>query len=177
MKRSAYFLAIYNIANGEMFKKYQDLAIPMLKKYGCEVLTLGDVIVDNIVEGEPFEMAVILKFPSATDAKNWYRSPQYQEILPIRLNSVSDARGTIVEGIAVDPTKTLENYHAAAKYIEEDGISGFESAAKVAGLEIAYALIIAHLRISAGSTKSYPAAPDIQETVNEILKKEKLLPA
>jgi uncharacterized protein (DUF1330 family) len=41
---------------------------------------------------------LIIEFPSMEDAKAWYESPEYQEILPIRLNFGKDNM-VIVEGL------------------------------------------------------------------------------
>jgi uncharacterized protein (DUF1330 family) len=40
----------------------------------------------------------VLEFPSAERAKEWYGSPEYQEILPIRLKA-SNSVAILVEGV------------------------------------------------------------------------------
>jgi len=47
---------------------------------------------------------VLLEFPNMTDALNWYNSPEYQEILPLRANNaISDL--ILVDGVS--PTFTV----------------------------------------------------------------------
>ncbi len=54
----------------------------------------------EIVEGgaDPFPVKVIIEFPSLAAGKGWYHSPEYQAILPHRLNN---AKGNLVwvEGV------------------------------------------------------------------------------
>jgi len=45
----------------------------------------------EVVEGAWPDSVVLIEFPSMTDAHNWYSSPEYQRILPLRVNNaVSD---------------------------------------------------------------------------------------
>ncbi len=50
------------------------------------------------LEGEAFEGAVILEFPTVEDAKAWYSSPEYQAARQHRLKG-ADYRFFIVQGI------------------------------------------------------------------------------
>jgi uncharacterized protein (DUF1330 family) len=56
---------------------------------------------------------VILEFPSADDAQEWYDSPAYQEILPLRTEH-SDSVAAVVEGVP-------EGYRAVDKLAELAG--------------------------------------------------------
>jgi uncharacterized protein (DUF1330 family) len=59
-----------------------------VKPYGGKWLAQGDV---QIIEGAWPGSVVLIEFPSATNARAWYSSPQYQKILPLRLNNaISD---------------------------------------------------------------------------------------
>jgi uncharacterized protein (DUF1330 family) len=51
------------------------------------------------LDGEPPKGIVVIAFDSAAKAREWYDSPAYQAIKPIRLSS-SKGRMFIVEGIA-----------------------------------------------------------------------------
>ena len=44
------------------------------------------------------ERTVIIEFPSRADAEAWYASKAYQEILPIRRESM-DANAVLVDGV------------------------------------------------------------------------------
>lgn len=52
------------------------------------------------LEGECPDGVVIIEFPSAQAAKDWYQSPAYQAVLGDRL-AASDGRAVIVEGPSV----------------------------------------------------------------------------
>src|SRR5688572_27162237 len=59
-----------------------------VKPYGGKWLALGE---GQVVEGAWPGAVVLLEFPSMTEAQNWYRSAEYQKILPLRVNnSISD---------------------------------------------------------------------------------------
>lgn len=50
------------------------------------------------LEGEPPDGAVILRFDTVEEARDWYNSPQYQAVVPLRLKS-ADYRSFIIEGL------------------------------------------------------------------------------
>jgi uncharacterized protein (DUF1330 family) len=39
------------------------------------------------MEGNPEHLSVVLKFPDMDALKGWYDSPEYQKILPLRLDN------------------------------------------------------------------------------------------
>jgi uncharacterized protein (DUF1330 family) len=51
------------------------------------------------LDGEPPKGIVVIAFESAAKAREWYDSPAYQAIVPVRLSS-SKGRMFIVEGVA-----------------------------------------------------------------------------
>jgi uncharacterized protein (DUF1330 family) len=53
----------------------------------------------EVIEGRWPGTVVILEFPDADRARAWYRSPAYQEILPLRTNHI-EGDAIIVEGVA-----------------------------------------------------------------------------
>ncbi|GAA2310917.1 DUF1330 domain-containing protein [Streptomyces caniferus] len=56
--------------------------------YGGKWLAQGEV---QVVEGAWPGLAVLLEFPGMAEARNWYESPEYQKILPLRVNNaISD---------------------------------------------------------------------------------------
>ena len=55
----------------------------------------------EVIEGEWSDWTVIVAFPDLERAHGWYRSPAYQEILPLRTNN-SDGATIIVEGVDED---------------------------------------------------------------------------
>ncbi|GII21429.1 DUF1330 domain-containing protein [Planosporangium mesophilum] len=52
---------------------------------------------------------VIIEFPGTAEARAWYESPAYQEILPLRTRNI-DGAAILVEGIGpgYDPAVTAE---------------------------------------------------------------------
>jgi len=67
-----------------------------LAQYGGRFLVRGGAT--ELVEGEPEpKRIVILEFADAAAVKRWYHSPEYQKILPGRLENAS-CRAFIVEG-------------------------------------------------------------------------------
>jgi uncharacterized protein (DUF1330 family) len=70
------------------------------KPYGGEWLAQGGV---RVLEGAWPGAAVVMRFPSMTDAVRWYNSPAYQKILHLRVNNaVSDL--VLVDGVSPDFT-------------------------------------------------------------------------
>ena len=55
----------------------------------------------EVIEGEWADWTVIIAFPDLERAHAWYRSPAYQEILPLRTEN-SDGATIIVEGVDED---------------------------------------------------------------------------
>ena len=89
---AVYFMNSYDIVDEEKFSKYPPQVIPLLKKYGAEVL-VSDV--EGIAfEGKPRKMNAIIKFPSADAARRCYDDPAYQPLKAIRHGST--ANGTMV---------------------------------------------------------------------------------
>jgi len=85
--------------------------MPLLQKYGAKVTdTLAPfnhrILVrggkTQAVEGEPPKGIAVIAFDSAEKAREWYDSPAYQAIKPLRQNSTK-GRLFIVEGEGVVP--------------------------------------------------------------------------
>jgi uncharacterized protein (DUF1330 family) len=55
----------------------------------------------EVKEGEWPGTLVIIRFPSIEDARGWYESPAYQEILHLRTNN-SEGDTLLVEGVPDD---------------------------------------------------------------------------
>ena len=78
----------------------------------------------TVVEGEwPHPRLVVIEFPSRAAAEAWYRSPAYQQLLPLRLRS-SVGNLVIVDGVGLSlvrahivcahPEPSSYNAHLAA---------------------------------------------------------------
>jgi uncharacterized protein (DUF1330 family) len=67
--------------------------------YGGRFLVHGADV--EVKEGEWPGTVVILEFPDLTAARRWYDSPAYQEILPLRLDSI-EGETILVDGVGPD---------------------------------------------------------------------------
>ena len=79
---SAYLVANAKVTNPEALKKYQEVAVKLMAKYGGEYVFADPNSVS--VEGNSEHLTVVLRFPSMDKLQGWYNSPEYQEVLPLR---------------------------------------------------------------------------------------------
>jgi len=69
----------------------------------------------------------------------------------------------------------VEKIQNAAKMIEHDGVSAYQSVQRGCGRDVALTLIIAHLRRQFGGGESFPSDPSIDKKVVDILKEEGII--
>jgi uncharacterized protein (DUF1330 family) len=92
----AYFVAEVEVTNPAGYEPYRALAGASIAQYGGRFVARGGKA--ELIEGEPEpKRIVILEFADAAAVKRWYHSPEYQKILPGRLENAS-CRAFIVEG-------------------------------------------------------------------------------
>ncbi|HEY5598911.1 MAG TPA: DUF1330 domain-containing protein [Kiloniellales bacterium] len=94
---AGYLVAHIEITDADAFKAYRAAVPAVIAKFGGRYLVRGGET--EVREGEwPASRLVIVAFDSVDQARRFYESPEYQEILPLRLNA---SRGTlaIVDGI------------------------------------------------------------------------------
>lgn len=93
-----YVIAEVEITDPTTLQKYGEKAPQIVASFnGHYVVRGGDV---QALEGEPPKGGiVIIAFDSAEKAREWYDSPAYQAIKPIR-QSAAKSRIFIVEGVA-----------------------------------------------------------------------------
>jgi uncharacterized protein (DUF1330 family) len=93
---AGYLVAHIKVTDPEAFKAYQVAVPKVIAKFGGRYLVRGGVV--DIREGDWSEpRLVIVAFDSLDQARRFYDSPEYQEILPLRLNA-STGTLAIVEG-------------------------------------------------------------------------------
>lgn len=85
-----------NVRLGEEIVRYLEQIDSTMAPFGGEFIVHGGAMSSR--EGEWDGDVVIIRFPSREAASDWYDSPAYQEILPLRTAS-SDGIVTIVEGV------------------------------------------------------------------------------
>lgn len=94
---SAYFIEDIEVLEPADYEVYRDKVPPTIAAYGEKYLTRGGRVVP--IEGDWMpKRFVILEFPSVAQFKNWYDSPEYQAVLPIRLRTTK-SRAFVIEGI------------------------------------------------------------------------------
>ncbi|WP_446212964.1 DUF1330 domain-containing protein [Micromonospora sp. IBSANI012] len=69
----------------------------------------------EVLEGDWPGTVVIVEFPDVEQARAWYRSPAYQEILPLRTRHIEGST-LIVQGVGpdYDPRRTAARLREAA---------------------------------------------------------------
>lgn len=89
---SGYVVASYQVSNPDAYPEYVQKVIPTLQAHNAEILVAD--YESEAVEGDCQHVTVVIKFESVEAAKKWYNSPEYQEVLPLRLDNTSN--GTLV---------------------------------------------------------------------------------
>lgn len=80
---SAFIIATVIVKDREKFAEYGRRAEPSMVPFGGEVHIRGKFS-DQLAGGGDHSAGAILKFPDLESAKDWYASPAYQEIIPLR---------------------------------------------------------------------------------------------
>jgi len=94
---AAYVIVDSKVTDPERIKAYGAKVGDTLKAHGGRPIVAGGAI--EVIEGDwtPSRL-VVVEFADADAARRWYNSPEYQEILPIRLEAADD-NFLIVEGL------------------------------------------------------------------------------
>ena len=82
----AYLIAeTKSVSDNDLLGDYGKAAGPTVKAFGGKVMAVG---ASEVLEGDwaPTRM-IIIEFETAEKLKTWYNSPEYQEVLPMRLKS------------------------------------------------------------------------------------------
>lgn len=89
---------VIHIRNRTIDPKHFETYYPLTEKVrtdDVEVLAKGGS--HEVLEGDPAETVVILRFPTMEAARAWYHSAEYQAALPHRL-CAADYRTILVDG-------------------------------------------------------------------------------
>jgi uncharacterized protein (DUF1330 family) len=93
----AYLILDIHVEDPDEYAKYRERSPATLAAYGGRYLVRGGAM--EVVEGDwSPERVVVLEFPSVQRAKEWYESPEYQEIAPMRRRA-APSRVILVEGL------------------------------------------------------------------------------
>ena len=94
---AAYVIATgYSVIDESGFAEYQKLAVPTVEQYGGKFIAGGFKV--EVADGNwsPIGL-VVIEFESLDRAKEWYHSPEYSAVKPLRLKSV-DSGMVFVDG-------------------------------------------------------------------------------
>jgi uncharacterized protein (DUF1330 family) len=92
----AFVIAAETPKDESTFSEYRKAVPATLKAFGGKFIARGGNL--KLLEGEwPHPRLVIIEFPSRDAAEGWYRSPEYQKIIGLRLSSTV-GNLVIVEG-------------------------------------------------------------------------------
>lgn len=91
---TAYFVASYRITDPAGYEPYVPAVIPTLLAHGCEPLVAD--YASQVIEGEPGDVTIVLKFASKEAAMAWYNSPEYQAIKHYRTDN-SEGTSVLVD--------------------------------------------------------------------------------
>jgi uncharacterized protein (DUF1330 family) len=96
MIMKAFVIAAETPKDEVMFSEYRKAVPATLEAFGGKFIVRGGNL--KSLEGEwPHPRLVIIEFPSREAAEGWYRSPEYQKIIGLRLSSTV-TNLVIVEG-------------------------------------------------------------------------------
>ena len=84
------------ITDPQMLAEYVRRIVPTLKKYGVKPLVAGRAEYETIEGNWQSKGVTILEFEDRDHFERWYNSPEYQEILPLRLQATS-SRGILIK--------------------------------------------------------------------------------
>ena len=92
-----YMVAHLDVHDPAGFEKYRDRVVATVVQHGGSYLVRGGAM--DMVEGSDLPpRTVIIEFPSVEQAKGWYNSPEYQDIIGLRLAAATGS-AQIVEGM------------------------------------------------------------------------------
>src|SRR5271156_5763871 len=93
----AYLIAELDVTDATTFQRYQESVAATLAAFNGHYLVRRGKI--EPLEGDAPKRFIVVAFDSAEKARNWWDSPAYAAIKPIRLSSAK-TRAFFVEGIA-----------------------------------------------------------------------------
>lgn len=94
---AGYLIAQITVTDPERYEAYRQAVPDVIARHGGRYLVRGGKT--EMMEGDAeAPRLVILAFDSVADARRFYDSPDYREILPLRLQS-STGSVMIVEGV------------------------------------------------------------------------------
>jgi uncharacterized protein (DUF1330 family) len=82
---SSYLVANYNVTNADGYNAYLAAVGPTILAHGGNILVAGPN--STPMEGNPGDITIVLEFQTREALEGWYNSPEYQEIINLRLDN------------------------------------------------------------------------------------------
>ena len=95
---AAYVIVDVEVLDPEAYTEYTRDVPATLEPFGGRFLVRGGAVTTLEGEWRP-QRAVLIEFPSVEQATAWYRSPEYQAIVPVRKRHTRTHFFTVVEGV------------------------------------------------------------------------------
>ena len=96
---AAYFVFHNRVSDEAKMREYIPKAIESMAPYDPEILVVDEN--SEVIEGSTsLPRTVVIKFASRDVAMEWYNSPAYQAILPLRLEA-TEGVGLLVDGFVL----------------------------------------------------------------------------
>ena len=97
----AYIALLIDIHDQAAFTGYARAAAPTYPAYGGGVALRGPIVevLEGTLQVSHDTRLVVLQFPSPGQARAWWDSEQYQQLVKLRQPPVADSRAFLVEGI------------------------------------------------------------------------------
>jgi uncharacterized protein (DUF1330 family) len=93
----AYVVVQERVHDEKTFAEYRRAVMPTIQTHKGRFIVRGGNL--TLMEGQwPLPRFAVIEFPSRADAEAWYRSPEYQKVLPLRLKS-TEGNLVIVDGV------------------------------------------------------------------------------
>lgn len=80
---AAYLIAFAKIKDATRLQEYAGAAAPTLVAAGGSIVGRGK-LAETLAGSLAADSGLIVKFPSVAAARDWYQSPAYQALLPLR---------------------------------------------------------------------------------------------
>jgi uncharacterized protein (DUF1330 family) len=98
---TAYIAFLIDIHDQAAFTSYARAAAPTYPVYGGGVALRGPIldVLEGVLEVSRDTRLVVLQFPSLGQARAWWDSEDYRQLVKLRQPPVADSRAFLVEGI------------------------------------------------------------------------------
>lgn len=80
---TAFLVALGIVKDPEKLMKYVESSAPFVAAFGGELITVG-AVKDVLVGQSTRQRVAVFKFPSVEACRNWFNSPGYKKLWPLR---------------------------------------------------------------------------------------------